>query len=188
MSFSEEKRKKLIVPAVALMMCAVAMIGIGYAAVTSHITITDNNGIVEYKLSATLYKDENYQTVLGQGGFTESNPKVNYYTKQVNNSIEYFIDQESTEIGKAYLLIETTDEAKASSNLTITCSVTVAGPHPDSHTTNVYYGSEILTGTTLDNKKVKIPITIKMEGTQTAAGASALPITYTVNISVSYVA
>ena len=44
MSFSEEKRKKLIVPAVALMMCAVAMIGIGYAAISTSVE-SDSNDI-----------------------------------------------------------------------------------------------------------------------------------------------
>ena len=43
MSFSEDKRKKLIVPAVALMMCAVAMIGIGYAAISTSVESDDND-------------------------------------------------------------------------------------------------------------------------------------------------
>ena len=80
MSFSEEKRKKLIVPAVALMMCAVAMIGIGYAAMTSSIT-NSGNEVTNSEFSAKLYKSSTEtSSLLADGKFADSNSSINYYT------------------------------------------------------------------------------------------------------------
>ncbi|MDY0252666.1 MAG: hypothetical protein RBQ96_06185 [Candidatus Methanomethylophilaceae archaeon] len=39
---NERNRKKLLVPVVALVVCAAAMIGLGYAALVSDVTNTDN--------------------------------------------------------------------------------------------------------------------------------------------------
>lgn len=90
MSFSEEKRKKLIVPAVALMMCAVAMIGIGYAAVNSSVT-NQNNTLTNNVFSIDLYSSAEGNTAIDNEAFNEG--KVVFSThKTVGDSTTTYYD------------------------------------------------------------------------------------------------
>lgn len=188
MSFSEEKRKKLIVPAVALMMCAVAMIGIGYAALSSTIENSGNEVSTE-KLSATLYKDSNKNGLLANGSIKD-NVSVEYYTKQVGNQQNYYISTEETTIGSAYLVIDSTLSGRTSVNLQYI--ITTSGPDQESFTIKLYEDketgedTELPSSINLSNGTAEIPILVKIVGlTTSSAGTSAAPLSFNVEIIVS---
>lgn len=84
MSFSEEKRKKLIIPAVALMMCAVAMIGIGFALQS---TVTSSNSVTVNEFIANI------------GDYADLNSENMDMNKEINNKLTFTVEKTNEKNG-----------------------------------------------------------------------------------------
>ena len=111
-------KKKLIVPLIALMLCAVAVIGIGYGL---NSTSTNTNNAVS---GTGLVVDLNNGTEsLGEGGFfTNSAQKaITYTSTQSNGNFTYTVS--GGEIGKGILKITSTDKTKTTAKVTATLSL-----------------------------------------------------------------
>jgi len=105
---NERSRKKLLVPVVALVVCAAAMIGLGYAALVSDVTNTANV-VVGDGLTADLYSDfetEDGVRLTGQD-FAKDEDAINYSTSTVNGSTTYKVDaDDEIKLGGAVLRVE----------------------------------------------------------------------------------
>ena len=112
-----DSRKKLIVPVVALMLCAVAILGIGYG-----LTSSSTN---ENKVSGTgLVVDLSDGTKsLGEGGFFTNSAQtaITYTSTQSNGNFTYTVS--GGEIGKGILKITSTDTTKTTAKVTATLSL-----------------------------------------------------------------
>ena len=96
------KRKQLAVPMVALMVCAVAFIGIGYA-LQSTATNTDNSiGAFDLEINLTGTNDTN---LLKTGKFAIPGALIEEYSEQNNNTIHYYISE--TQVGQGKLITKT---------------------------------------------------------------------------------
>lgn len=118
MSFSEEKRKKLIVPAIALMMCAVAMVGIGFAMQS---TVTSNNNITVNDFIANV----------GDYGDLEGN----YIGSDVNNKFSFTVEKTNVKVGTdntyKYKIVEGEGQSyikvKGTGNYTLNVKTSISG-------------------------------------------------------------
>lgn len=106
---SERGHKKLLVPVVALLLCAAAMVGLGYAALVSDVTNTGNVVAVD-GLTATFTDDEGEgeDGLLNAGSFS-AHAVIKYNNKQTNSSNIYTIDAQTLVLGEATLNIHVTD-------------------------------------------------------------------------------
>jgi len=98
---NERSRKKLLVPVVALLLCATAMVGLGYAALVSDVTNT-NNVITSDGLTAKLVDGDN---LLDEGGFVAAED-ILWESSQTDKSITYTANEI---LGGAILKIHVSD-------------------------------------------------------------------------------
>ncbi|KUE74133.1 hypothetical protein AUQ37_06215 [Candidatus Methanomethylophilus sp. 1R26] len=113
-----DSRKKLIVPVVALMLCAVAILGIGYGLTSS--STNENNQVSGTGLVVDL---NNGTKSLGEGGFFTNSAQtaITYTSTQSNGNFTYTVS--GGEIGKGILKITSTDTTKATAKVTATLSL-----------------------------------------------------------------
>lgn len=89
---NERNHKKLMVPIIALILCAAAMVGLGYAALTSSTaTNTDNVVGAEGLVVKLVDEEDNLLTANGFSGYTGVSI-IEYSSIQNNDGIEYKID------------------------------------------------------------------------------------------------
>lgn len=109
-----DSRKKLIVPVVALMLCAVAILGIGYG-LTSSSTNSGNavsgTGLVVDLTDGATEKEAS----LGAGAFA-TGTAISYVTDQNDGVITYTLT--GADIGKGTLNITSTDSTKTTAKVT----------------------------------------------------------------------
>ncbi|MDN5356938.1 MAG: hypothetical protein PWR17_107 [Candidatus Methanomethylophilaceae archaeon] len=118
---NERNRKKLLVPVVALVLCAAAMIGLGYAALVSDVTNTANV-VAADGLKASLLDGEGNK--LTGGDFASDEDVINYSTSETDGIMTYHVESDSgIKLGGAILSVE---------------AVTTAGT-PDVTQVNVWY-------------------------------------------------
>lgn len=102
----EERKKRMVVPIVAIMMCAVAFIGLGYAYTSS---VTSSNTVSEGDFYVDIAKD--YST------FTDVN--YNYETNKVNNifNLSVMKGKDKTQTGDNIEITDASGNELAASNV-----------------------------------------------------------------------
>ena len=108
---NERNRKKLLVPVVALVVCAAAMIGLGYAALVSDVANTDNV-IAAEGLTARL--EDGSGNLLGSSGFDETAGVITYSNSQDDNEQVFIVAAQELVLGRATLNIHVTDTSVTS--------------------------------------------------------------------------
>ncbi|MEA4978056.1 MAG: hypothetical protein VB016_05855 [Methanomassiliicoccaceae archaeon] len=101
---NERGHKKLLVPVVALVLCAAAMIGLGYAALVSDVTNTANV-VAADGLKASLLDGEG--NVLTGSDFASDEDVIHYATSEVNGTVTYKVSTDAgIKLGSAILEVE----------------------------------------------------------------------------------
>ncbi len=101
---NERNRKKLLIPVVALVLCAAAMIGLGYAALTSTVT-NQANVVAGDGLSANLVDSEG-DPLTGQD-FANDEDVIHYGTSTIDEVTTYYVSADSEiKLGGAILEVE----------------------------------------------------------------------------------
>lgn len=107
-------KKKLIVPLIALMLCAVAVIGIGYGLTST--SSNSGNSVTGTGLVVNLTDGATESAAsLGAGAFATGNA-ISYYTTQNDGTTTYTVT--GAEIGKGTLKITSTDTSKTVAKVT----------------------------------------------------------------------
>ncbi|HKM09486.1 MAG TPA: hypothetical protein VJX93_03230, partial [Candidatus Methanomethylophilaceae archaeon] len=95
----ESKNKKLLVPVLALFLCATALIGVGYAAVVSSVSVTGNDIGVSH-----VYIDFEANT---EGTFSSSADTIDAGSRIIDGVTYYDLNETGTYvIGKAILKLD----------------------------------------------------------------------------------
>jgi len=101
---NERNRKKLLIPVVALVLCAAAMIGLGYAALTSTVT-NQANVVAGDGLSADLV-DSDGNALTGHD-FANDEDVIHYGTSTIDGVTTYYVSADSEiKLGGAVLEVE----------------------------------------------------------------------------------
>ena len=103
---NERNRKKLLIPVVALVLCAAAMIGLGYAALVSDVTNTDNV-VAADGLTARL--EDGSGDLLGSSGFDATAEEITYSNSQDDDEQVFIVAAQELVLGGATLNIHVTD-------------------------------------------------------------------------------
>ncbi|MDY0252664.1 MAG: hypothetical protein RBQ96_06175 [Candidatus Methanomethylophilaceae archaeon] len=146
---NERSRKKLLVPVVALVVCAAAMIGLGYAALVSDVTNTANV-VVGDGLTADLYSDfetEDGVRLTGQD-FAKDEDAINYSTSTVNGSTTYKVDaDDEIKLGGAVLRVEalTTAGTANVTHVNVWYEIAWDGSAPFGMTSSLEIGGQTIT-------------------------------------------
>ncbi len=94
----ESKNKKLLVPVLALFLCATALIGVGYAAVVSSVGITGN--VVD---DSHVYID--FQDKQATGSFSSGIGNIDVGRTKIDGVSYYTLGQEKYVVGNSVLVI-----------------------------------------------------------------------------------
>ncbi len=154
---NERNRKKLLVPVVALVVCAAAMIGLGYAALVSDVTNTDNV-IAAEGLTARL--EDGSGNLLGSSGFDETAEEITYSNTQNNTEQVFVVAAQELVLGGATLNIHVTDTSVTSITVYYVLTWTVAS------TPTTY---DITTSLEMTQQVEGSPVTTTVAGTATSA-------------------
>lgn len=143
------KRNKILVPVVVLMLCAMAMIGLGYSAFTSTVT-NQANLITGEGLEAELRIDSDTSDTLLKGTeFSKGAIKLNFGSKQTDDVKTYYVDKvEGQKIGGAKLFLKTYDSDITSVTITYAVTFKEAGTEDATpYDLEITHGLKIGTGT-----------------------------------------
>ncbi|MFA7028649.1 MAG: hypothetical protein WC163_11825 [Sulfurovum sp.] len=161
---NERNRKKLLIPVVALVLCAAAMIGLGYAALVSDVTNTDNV-VAADGLTARL--EDGSGDLLGSSGFDATAEEITYSNSQDDDEQVFIVAAQELVLGGATLNIHVTDTSVES----ITVYYVLEWTDTDTPTTY-----DITTSLEM-RQPVEGTVTATVEGTAT----STTPVTVSLN-------
>jgi hypothetical protein len=154
---NERNRKKLLVPVVALVVCAAAMIGLGYAALVSDVTNTDNV-IAAEGLTARL--EDGSGNLLGSSGFDATAEEITYSNSQDDDEQVFIVAAQELVLGGATLNIHVTDPAVTSVTMYYVITWTVASaPTTYGITTSLDVGGQTVAGTATSASPATITLT-----------------------------
>jgi len=112
---NERNRKKLLVPVVALVVCAAAMIGLGYAALTS--TVTNQANVVAGDGLEAKLLDEDGDLLAGTQ-FSAGAETIDFGTKQTDAGKTYYVlAMDDMKLGGATLFLRTIDSDVTAVNI-----------------------------------------------------------------------
>ena len=176
-------KKKLIVPLIALMLCAVAVIGIGYGLTStssnSGNSVTGTGLVVNLTDGAT-----ESEASLGAGAFATGNT-ISYYTTQNDGKTTYTVT--GAEIGKGTLKITSTDTSKTVAK--VTAKLTLADCDNPSAFKFTMDSKTLTVGSTTDLNDVKLASGEKEYTLTLGAGDTSVKpdvyFTYTIVFSVT---
>ncbi len=155
-----DKKKKLILPAFMAVLCAVMMVGVGYAALTSSFTTTANVEAGELEV-----------TVNGTAALELDAGKIPYGTDTVRTGTTdvktYHVDAGTYALAKDKT-VAITDNTGAFSKYKVTVTVT-------SEKLEEIFGANCLTGVVKDSTNAAV--------TEVAKGATGLTLEITLNVS-----
>ena len=154
---NERNRKKLLVPVVALVVCAAAMIGLGYAALVSDVTNTDNV-VAADGLTARL--EDGSGNLLGSSGFDATAEEITYSNSQDDDEQVFIVAAQELVLGGATLNIHVTDPAVTSVTMYYVITWTVASaPTTYGITTSLDVGGQTVAGTATSASPATITLT-----------------------------
>ncbi len=195
---NERNRKKLLVPVVALVLCAAAMIGLGYAALVSDVTNTDNV-VAADGLTARL--EDGNGNLLSSSGFDATADDLTYSNSQNNSTNVYKVPAQNIVLGGATLNIHVTDPSVTSVNVYYVITWTDASaPATYGITTALDMGGQTVAGTATSVSPAAVNLTSDASSVDgqdfvlvlngTVAGSDVLSnkpvdLTYTITIYVS---
>jgi hypothetical protein len=154
---NKRNQKKLLIPVVALILCAAAMIGLGYAALVSSVTNTDNV-VAADGLTARL--EDGSGNLLGQSGFDASAEEITYRSDQVNGVHVFIVDAQERVLGGATLNIHVTDSTVTSMTMYYVITWTDASvPTTYGITTSLDVGGQTVDGTATSTSPATVNLT-----------------------------
>lgn len=154
---NKRNQKKLLIPVVALILCAAAMIGLGYAALVSSVTNTDNV-VAADGLTARL--EDGSGNLLGQSGFDASAEDITYRNSQNNDNQVFIVDAQELVLGGATLNIHVTDSSVTSVTMYYVITWTDASaPTTYGITTSLDVGGQTVDGTATSTSPVIVSLT-----------------------------
>ncbi|MGE0014616.1 MAG: hypothetical protein AB7S83_00240 [Candidatus Methanomethylophilaceae archaeon] len=154
---NKRNQKKLLIPVVALILCAAAMIGLGYAALVSSVTNTDNV-VAADGLTARL--EDGSGNLLGQSGFDASAEDITYRNSQNNDNQVFIVDAQELVLGGATLNIHVTDSSVTSVTMYYVITWTDASaPTTYGITTSLDVGGQTVDGTATSTSPVIVNLT-----------------------------
>lgn len=181
--------KRLLVPVVAVMLCVMAVVGVGYAAINSSVTNTENTVSTE-----TIEVHMKYRNSEGSFTWVQSpmfNKEIQYNVKDVNGTNKYTWAKQSIAHEDLYLDIEDkrtgVTEVVVAPSISGTTNVTLIGTMKlDDENGFVGPTSDAGWIVTLTNGRAEVPINLEIEA-GTSDDLSGVPsienmsITYTVS-------
>lgn len=172
------KSGKLVAPAVAFMLCAVALIGVGFAITLNSTSTADNNTVSTDGLVL------NVTDASGSGTASfSSSAKVYYQTTQTNGgALIYKIDTEKVIVGVGKINVTSPGSANVKINCTVTPSVDNYGLVFEVYIGQTLIGTdEVMTINSLTNAD----ITVKAygNGSTTISPAPEATFTYTLEVT-----
>ena len=154
---NERNRKKLLIPVVALVLCAAAMIGLGYAALVSDVTNTDNV-VAADGLTARL--EDGSGDLLGSSGFDATAEEITYSNSQDDDEQVFIVAAQELVLGGATLNIHVTDPAVTSVTMYYVITWTAASaPTTYGITTSLDVGGQTVAGTATSASPATITLT-----------------------------
>ncbi|MGE4211897.1 MAG: hypothetical protein AB7E75_00845 [Candidatus Methanomethylophilaceae archaeon] len=163
---NERNRKKLLIPVVALVLCAAAMIGLGYAALVSDVTNTDNV-VAADGLTARL--EDGSGDLLGSSGFDATAEEITYSNSQDDDEQVFIVPAQELVLGGATLNIHVTDTSVTSITVYYVLKWTVTS------TPTTY---DITTSLEMTPQVEESPVTTMVADTTTVAGTqTSAPVT-----------
>ncbi len=154
---NERNRKKLLIPVVALVLCAAAMIGLGYAALVSDVTNTDNV-VAADGLTARL--EDGSGNLLGSSGFDATAEEITYSNSQDDDKQEFIVAAQELVLGGATLNIHVTDSEVKSVTMYYVIEWTAASaPTTYGITTSLDVGGQTVAGTATSASPATITLT-----------------------------
>jgi len=154
---NERNRKKLLIPVVALVLCAAAMIGLGYAALVSDVTNTDNV-VAADGLTARL--EDGSGNLLGSSGFDKTAEEITYSNSQNNDGQKFIVAAQELVLGGATLNIHVTNPAVTSVTMYYVITWTAASaPTTYGITTSLDVGGQTVAGTATSASPATITLT-----------------------------
>jgi hypothetical protein len=154
---NERNRKKLLIPVVALVLCAAAMIGLGYAALVSDVTNTDNV-VAADGLTARL--EDGSGNLLGSSGFDATAEEITYSNSQDDDEQVFIVAAQELVLGGATLNIHVTDPAVTSVTMYYAITWTDASaPATYGITTSLDVGGQTVAGTATSASPATITLT-----------------------------
>ena len=195
---NERNRKKLLIPVVALVLCAAAMIGLGYAALVSDVTNTDNV-VAADGLTARL--EDGSGNLLGSSGFDATAEEITYSNSQYDDGQVFIVAAQELVLGRATLNIHVTDstveyvtmyyaiewtDASAPATYGITTSLDVGGQTVAGTATSASPATITLTSdaSTADGQDFVLVLNGDIAGSSTLSN-KPVDLTYTIKIYVA---
>jgi hypothetical protein len=155
-----EKRRGrigLAVPIAMLILCAAAMVGLGYAALVSDVTNTDNV-VAADGLTARL--EDGSGNLLGSSGFDATAEEITYSNSQDDDEQVFIVAAQELVLGGATLNIHVTDPAVTSVTMYYVITWTVASaPTTYGITTSLDGGGQTVAGTATSASPATITLT-----------------------------
>ena len=140
----ESKNKKLLVPVLALFLCATALIGVGYAAVVSSVGITEN--VVE---DSHVYIE--FQGTQAAGSFSDEIGYIDVGRTMINGVSYYTLGEEKYVVGNSVLVI-TKNNYDGNVKLTYTVTTDIdADENATVPTFELYYVDDTSTKVLIDD-------------------------------------
>ena len=171
---NERGHKKLLVPVVALVLCAAAMIGLGYAALVSDVTNTANV-VAADGLKASLL-DGDGDDLMGSD-FASDEDVINFSTTTTNGVLKYKVEvDDEIKLGGAILEVEalTTDGTANVTQVNVWYEITWStGAAPYGMTTSLDIGTQTITAGSANGTTAPLTLTGATEFAVVLNGAIA---------------